>query len=273
MRIVLLFCFLLSFESCATTASRRDCAIDSRKMTDAEMTVEVSIYHSAIPSDKSILLMPPTGGTNYIDKSYAKNFCAAGFDVYILDSWSRMTEPGSADLELHQRLYNRGQQAISTVLAQVKSPKIGMLGTSLGGLHAAVAASFQPRLNAVFIITAGAPITEVIMTSDQKAMQDLFAVRKIKYGFKDRAENLHALEKAFLLEPMKIGPGYRNKALGMAVATEDETVPTPSQKKLQAFWQPGKVITLPNGHFWGIVNTWLFHEDEVLNFFEENLKN
>ena len=30
-------------------------------------------------ADKTLLIMPPTGGTNYIDQSYAKQFCKAGF--------------------------------------------------------------------------------------------------------------------------------------------------------------------------------------------------
>lgn len=271
MKIVLLFTLLCALESCVTFSDARTCQIENLKSHDGDFAVDTLFYHSEKPSEKTILIMPPTGGTNYIDKRYAKNFCGAGFDVYILNSWSGMDD-SSIDLELHQRAYIRAQKAVSFVLKQVSSPFIGMLGTSLGGLHAAVSASFQPRISALFIIVAGAPITEVITTSDEKEMQDLFAARQKKYGFKDRNENRRALEKVFTMEPMGLGDGYKNKVIGMSVATADSTVPTLNQEKLAAYLKPKKIITLSSSHFWGIVKTWLFHSDEILVFFEENAK-
>ncbi len=269
MKIVLLILFVVTLESCATAAGARDCRDNSRRYTEGQMGVDVTLYSAENPSDKSILIMPPTGGKTILEKRYAADFCKAGFDVYILESWSGLGE-SATDLDLHQRLYGRGQQAISLVLTDVKSAYIGMLGTSVGGLHAAVAASYQPRLDAVFVITGGAPIGEVVVASDQKAMQELYEARKKRYGFTDRAENVRALEKSLQLEPMKLGDGYKKKVLGMAIATEDTTVPTESQRKLEHYWKPQTVIELSHGHFWGIVNTWVFHSKDVRRFFEES---
>ena len=216
-----------------------------------------------------LLILPPTGGTNYIDRSYAKRFCKSGFDVSILNEWTGDTGT-STDLEIHQGFYSRMLNAVDLVLSRSKAPFVGMLGTSLGGLYAAVAAAKIERLDAVFAITAGVPITKIIVTSDQKAMRELSTTRKERFGFQDDEAYLGALEKAFQLEPMEQTPKLLTKDFGVSIADEDTTVPTASQVQLRDFWKPRKEIHLPNGHFWAIVNTWLHHDDEIVGFFTES---
>lgn len=227
----------------------------------------VDVSHYGKPSLKNILIMPPTGGANFIDRSYAEKFCKAGFEVFILKDWAGQNEE-NIELTLHQRLYERSQKAISLVLDQITpAASIGLFGTSVGGLFAAVAASYQDRLNAVFIIAAGAPIASVIVTSDQKVMKNLAEARKEKYGFRSDAEYLTALSNAFHLEPMKLGAGYKKKKLGAVIALKDTTVATALQKELAEYWKPQLVIEENNGHRFTILNTWIFRSDEILNFF------
>ena len=125
-------------------------------------------------------------------------------------------------------------------------------------------------MDSVFIITGGAPIAEVIVLSDQKAMLGLKQKRKDRFGFKNAEENKMAIDKNFSLEPMQLGDGFKEKDLGMVIAENDETVPTTTQQNLKNYWQPKKVISYSSGHFWGIVRTWLLDEDEVIQFFETN---
>ncbi len=231
--------------------------------------VMVTAYKSPAGSAKSLLIIPPTGGTNLIDKSYARKFFAAGYDVYILNEWTGQFEE-STDVELHQRLYTRAQKAVSLVLSQVQSPFIGLLGTSVGALHAMVSAGVQNKINAVFTIVGGAPIAEVIVTSDQKAMAELKKSRFARYGFKSESENQAAIDRVFPLDPMKLGDGYKSKHMGMVIATQDTTVPTKTQQQAVEFFKPGKVITYENSHFWGIVKPCLFDSGDILQFFEES---
>ncbi len=236
---------------------------------DANFNVQVTSYKLDAVSKKSLLIFAPTGGTNYIDRSYAKRFCSEGYDVYIMNSWTGDHE-SFIDLEVHQALYTRAQKAISLTLDQVKTDFVGLLGTSVGGLHAAVSASTQDRLNAVFVITAGAPITEVIVNSDQDAMVLAKQKRYVKYGFKSDADYLEALNKKFNMEPMLLGDGYKKKQLGMMIATEDTTVPISYQRQLQKFWNPRVTLTYDNNHFWTIVKTWLFETEKLLEFFDSS---
>lgn len=256
--------------SCATFNSKIDCTPTELRLQNSEnFAVNISRYGPT--SQKNLLIIPPTGGANFIDRSYAKNFCVAGYQVFVLKSWDQQTETGNFDLALHQRFYERSEKAIDLTLNEIKAGSIGLLGTSVGALHSAVAASTKNRINAVFIITGGAPLSSIIVNSDQDAMVNLGLKRKQAFGFKNKNEYLLALAPQIKLEPMKLGDGFKSKKLGMVVALNDTTVPSEAQIELQNYWKPTLVIELANGHFWAIINTWLYHSDEILEFFESSL--
>ena len=269
--------FLIFFQAVALSPAdaqeNRSCSIQDVSLTDSAngipFFVQLTFYSNSVPSQKSILILPPTGGVTVLDRSYARNFCEAGFDVYLLQHWTDDAEK-SDDLQFHQRFYSRVQRALDITLRQVKSVFIGLLGTSVGGIQAAQAASLQDRLNAVFVIAAGAPIPLITVDSDQKAMQDLKDRRFVQFHFHNREEYLKALDPEIPMDPFKLPPKFKNKDLGMVIAEEDTTVPTAQQKSLQELWKPRTVITFSNGHVGAIVKTWLFKRKEILEFFQQS---
>ena len=264
--------FLLSMMGCSLLPSfKNDCQPVQSQLVDGSFWVDISKYGTS--SAKSLIIVPPTGRTNYIDRRYAEKFCSAGYSVIILDQWMGDTEPESFDLGMHQRFYERADKSIALAIGSTHSKFIGLLGTSVGALHAGVAASTQPQLNAVFIITGGAMLAEIIVNSDQQAMIDLAKKRAQEYGYKNKEEYLKALLPNIKLDPMLLGDGYKSKKLGMMIALQDTTVPTEFQNKLANYWKPSVVIQRSTGHFWGIVDTWLFDSEKVLDFFESSLKN
>ena len=93
------------------------------KIGSAEFQVDVTYYQALAPAKKSIIIMPPTGGTNYVDRSYAETFQKKGFDVYILNHWTGDDEV-NIDLAIHQRFYTRSQKAIAATIDVVKTPEI-----------------------------------------------------------------------------------------------------------------------------------------------------
>ncbi len=269
---ILFFLVLLSpLVACASLRNARSCGTHKALYGSADFQVDVTRYGDIAESEKSLLIIPPTGGTNLIDRSYAREFCAKGFDVYILNSWTEQNE-SATDLELHQRFYGRARRALVITLEQTKSAFVGVLGTSVGALHATVAAATVERINAVFSVVGGTPIAEVIVESDQKAMRDLKAARRTRYGFTSDAQNIAAIGGAFHLEPRLQKALSKRKDYGMAMAENDTTVPFENQRKLRDFWQPEKVIVLSSDHFWGIVKTWLFHSGELVKFFEASFE-
>lgn len=269
MTLIFSFLFFGLLTSCTTTPTNNSCEEVPTIYGPADFQVKVFNFENSQNASKSLIIMPPTGGPTYLERGYAKKFCAAGYNVYLFNSWTGDTDE-SVDLEKHQRIYASAQKAIATVIKQIKSPFIGILGTSLGALHTSVAVATQEKINAAFLIAGGGPIPEVIVTSDQKAMRDLRDARIQRYGFKSDTEYIAALDKVFLLDPTKQGDLYKKKDIGMVVAEDDTTVPYSNQLKLQTFFNPKKTYTLNSSHFWGIVKTWYFHSQEVLDFFEDS---
>ena len=271
---ILFFCLTipsLFLISCSSFDKNSSCSSQIKKLGTLDFSVEVTSFKPTFLTLKSLLIIPPTGGTNTIDVSYGKNFCKAGYNVFILNEWTNKDDI-VVDLELHQRFYTNAQKAISMILAETKTPFIGLLGTSVGALHGAISANTIPQLDAVYLIVGGASIAEVIVGSDQEAMVNLKAERKKKFGFKNDTEIVQAIDHVFKLEPLAQGSLYKTKDIGMVIAEYDSTVPTEYQVKLRDFYQPKEVLMLPNNHFWAIIKTWLFHEDEILEFFENSFK-
>jgi len=260
--------FLTACQSPPKEQLQRDsCSSSQKTLGTAEFSVDVSLYSGAAPSRKTILILPPTGGSTYIDRSMSKRLCRAGFDVYILEKWTGMDEM-SDELQLHHRLYTRALKAISEVLKSVPQNNfVGLLGTSVGATFVAVAVSQIDRIDAAFSIAGGAPIPGIIVNSDHKSMHELRERRYKKFGFKNNDDYFRALEPEFPLDPFKSKKRFSGKTLGMSIATKDTTVPTRYQKELEQLWKPQTVYTVDSAHFWGIVNTWYRHDKDIVQFF------
>ncbi len=235
---------------------------------DSAFQVQATECRAKSESKKSLIILPPTGGTNLIDRSYIKRFCNGGYDVYLLNDWSRPDK--SNDLAFHQREYTNSQRAIALTLARIKTPFVGLLGTSVGATHAAVAANTFEQLDAVMFIVGGVPIPQVIVTSDHPSMKALHKSRFERFKFENDAAYESALNNAFALEPTRLGDIHLKKDFAAVIALSDSTVPVETQKNLVEFFKPQKVITLPNSHFWAILKTWLSHTKEIVAFFDES---
>lgn len=255
--------------SCASVFGSRRCTVSEKELSDENFSLSYIHYLNSEETKKSVIIMPPTGGVNFIDNRYASEFCSAGYSVYIIKSWTDPNKSTDIGLQRHQRDHERAQASIAKVIAEIKTPFIGILGTSLGGIYAAVAANYQEKINAVFMIAAGAPVTEVIVYSDQDLMQDLLKRRKSKFGYKSTEEYLQALQKEFFLEPMALGDKYKSKVIGMSIATKDEKVPTRNQLALADFFKPQKIISYDSSHFWGIIKSWAYSSGEIVSFFDK----
>jgi hypothetical protein len=228
----------------------------------------VTFAHYRAHSPKHILIIPPTGGINFIDESYARNFCAHGFNVMVLERWSGDDEY-VYDLGIHNRLYSRVQRAIDVVMAKIPAGDfVGILGTSIGGMHAATAIGRVPRLRAGFVITGGIDIPSIIVRSEQMAMIEGKRKRYELYDYKNDEEYLTQLRPEIKLDGIHF-QGHMGKHLGMAIASKDTVVPFHNQELLKNLWHPRKIIIRNSNHFWAIISTWLFHTREIVQFFEE----
>lgn len=256
---------------CSTFSNGGPCKSTSSSLGTSEFQVDITTYSSKSPGARAVIVLPPTGGTNRIDRSYSFKLCKAGFDVTIMNSWTGDSGT-STDLEIHEGFYSRMLTAFELTLTSIEAPYVGVLGTSLGGLYAAVAAAKFERLDGVFLIATGAPIVDVIVNSDQEAMRKLAETRRTRFGIVDDQDYTSKLAGKFTLEPMSQPPLQKKKDFGMVIAEEDTTVPTYYQRLLRDYLRPRIEISLKNAHFWAIVNTWLYHDDDIVEFFLESSK-
>jgi pimeloyl-ACP methyl ester carboxylesterase len=232
-----------------------------------DFTVEVLSFKPEVTRSYAIII-PPTGGTNFIDRSYASGLAKHGIHTYVLSHWTGDDEY-KLELSIHNRFYHRALKAIGIVLKEIpKDAHVGILGTSVGGIHAAIAASRYPELSSAFIITGGAHIPSIIANSNQDVMKDAWTQRAKLFNFKDKGEYISALEKEIDLEPLNRLAMTSPKNFGLVIATADETVPTINQERLSSLWKPEKIIYKDHDHFWSIISTWLFNAGEIYTFFE-----
>lgn len=260
--------FFASISLASLALANNDCKKQNVSFENDGFKVQTLKYESREPSTKNILILPPTGGTNVLDRSYAQILCNQGFNVFILEHWTDDQE-FSLELSIHERFYRRSFHAVDTVTKNIQSTFTGILGTSVGAIHAAIAVQHHEKIQAAFLITGGAPIAEVIADSDQvilqKARQDRFA----SMGFKSKSEYTEAIDKVLPMDPFNSKPIDPKKKIAMVIAPEDTTVPGATQTALRNLWKPQWTLELSGNHRWAIVKTWLAHRNDVVDFFKQ----
>ncbi len=246
------------------------CVATVEVLRDVDFEVGVTRYIPAKVSDRLVIVVPPTGGTTRIDLSYGEEFCKRGIASLVVNRWTDDQEY-NLELSIHDRYYRRAQRALDLVLANSWERKIGILGTSVGALHAAIAEQRTDRIDSIFLIVGGAPISTLLATSDQKILADAKAARFKIYGFRSTDEYEVALKKVIPFEPLEINPAKLPKHFGMVISNSDGTVPTRNQIILKNAWNPSLVIESNWGHIPTIVKTWLCEQSRILEFFELTL--
>lgn len=242
--------------------------VENKLIEDKNFQVAFERYPATTENKekRTVIILPPTGGINFLDRSYARGLSRRGADVLVLKSHTGEKEK-SIDLGLHERIHSAALRGFAMMLDSVpKDHEVSVMGTSLGGLYAAIAVNRHPEVKRALIIGAGAPIPKVIAESTTEGMIYLRKKRAQEFTFDSPADYAAAIAKRFTLDPLSTGEAFRTKDLGMIIFTEDTAVPTKYQKELRDFWQPKLLIERENSHFWGIVQTWLQEYYQVLGF-------
>ncbi len=260
--LFVIFAFLSFFEvTSASCNNYEEFTTESPKVTVRKYSAKKSN-----DSNRAIIVLPPTGGVTFLEAKYAKAFCRDGFDSYIAVEWEGMNEE-SLELSIHNKLLSLGQSAIDSVIRSIDSKFIGILGTSVGGIHAATAVGRSAKIQAAFVITAGAPVSSVLAYSELDKLSEVRNLRQEKFGFNNSDEYAQALNQAIKMDPLAFLPGTKGKWLGMSIGTSDTAVESKTQLDLEKAWNPQVVFRFKNDHLMSIVKTWWFHKHEIAIFF------
>lgn len=228
-------------------------------------------YQEYVPSkgetNRAVVILPPTGGSNLIDRSYARGLVRKGARVKLVTGFSGEDEK-SYDLQIHERIHKNAIRGLELVIQSFSNEKkVAVMGTSLGGLFVAIAVGQEIQFERALVVAAGAPIPRVIVDSDLDSMRELKKKRFEIFSLKSDEDYYNQLSRKYRLDPLSATlqkPG--RPRLAMVILTEDDTVPTSTQRALQNHWHPVWVREMENGHFWGIVSSWLFHRREIQSF-------
>jgi hypothetical protein len=236
-----------------------------------EVSYSYTTYENKSKSSKrAVLILPPTGGKNIIDRGYAAMFCKKGFKVYILESWSGIEQEGIA-FDLHQKYQTSAQKAIFGVLTQISEEKISVMGTSAGAINFSVSLTIPEvtqKVSEFFSIVSGGPLCKVIASAGEEGLREVRKKRMQKFNIQSFEVYEDKICKNLDWDTAKKKPDHMRVA--SVVALNDETVLTQFQKQLAKELDPELTLELDTGHRGAVIKTFLFHRKKVLKFFTDS---
>lgn len=225
------------------------------------------------PRTATILILPPTGGENELDRGYADLFCTNGFRAIIVQSWAG-DGPAPVELESHDPATLRALTAVRHVIEYVQ-PKnrreLGIIGASLGAIIGNFILGYEPRVGAGALIVGGVGLPEIIARSTETHLTRLREARMRQFRWQRVDEYQRALGATMRIEPADFVGFTGRKPTLTVVATQDSTVPTINQLRLVQALGNSERIEWPGNHLGAIISTYQLHRQRVLEFFRANL--
>ena len=222
-----------------------------------------------------LLIHPPTkapaGGSTPLDRWYGEALCKAGIRTSIMETWDGYQESGIYDFGSHDRAALRALVATRVALAYIQSP-VYIFGTSVGAIYSSMLLGMEKQVLGGVLIVGGAPLVEVLKTTDQTIPRTLRELRMANFPIAD----LDAYEK-LLSENVRISPenyiAPEKKAnLFMVIATQDTTVPTPAQFKLWNFWGQPDHREIADSHVKTVVRSFLKYRKNIRHFLQSKIE-
>ncbi len=215
------------------------------------------------------LIVPPTGGTNLVDRQYAKFFCRNGLPTVILDKWTgsdNVFDP--LDLESHQKEIDYGKKAFLSIVRYLKNTKVAVLSTSKGGIGTSCYFNEFPRnVKSLVTIVAGAPLHLIISRSNQEDLKLLRETRMRKLGIKSYEDYDQAILKSLKSQTASRNPHVK---LAMVLANKDFSVPTSLQYHLASRWEPDQIWEFEKSHFMSILFSYGKLRDKIYQFMSDS---
>lgn len=222
---------------------------------------------------KTILLMPPTGGENLLDRNNANHFCKRGYRVVILSHWDFQDE-ASLIPTMHDRGAIRTLSAVRNTLDFINPQRphqVGILGTSVGAISAAIGMGVDLRISAGFFIVGGGGMVDIITESTEKNLTELRGKRMKENSFKSLEEYRSYLAKYIKIDPLDFASELKNRPTSFIIAQQDITVPTKNQMQLLSAAESKEVLFIDGTHFKVILKSSATQKSRIQDFFERNL--
>jgi len=246
----------------------------------------ILFYDAEVNTSSAALILPPTGGENFTDKSVAASLCQRGLSAYILNYKQDAADP--ADLDSHDRIANEVLQWVDQLLASHPDTHFVILGASLGSLYASIANSLaiQPnhplalryphlrQIDGAVLTVCGGSLAEILATSQLQGVVDQRNARQGLLHFQSAAEYQAILEKKIQIDPLALAQVTERNRVLMFTSSTDIIVPAATQNNLwHALGEPERE-TFGTNHVWTVARTYLLNSGEIFSFAKKilNLK-
>lgn len=244
-------------------------------ITKKPATVQAQVYRPLLrrAANRSVILVPPTGGENMLDRGYANALCSTGIQVVLLQGWSHQLDV-RLDLAIHDEGAHRALSAIRHTLDYLNpaSPsQVGILGTSVGALGSALALGFETRLQSAALIVGGVGLPEIYASSIEEGAAKLRAARAKAFGYKSDADYLADLRANVKIDPKDFADFTGPKNVLSFTGLNDLTVPTANQQELARLFG-AENHDFAGDHLRTILNTFFWERDRIVDFFDKNLR-
>lgn len=239
-------------------------------VTSNMRNVNVSLYKPHNGSNGlAVMILPPTGGVNILDRGYANELCSQGVTAAIVSSWAHQDET-SLDFEMHNNGALRALAAARHVVEFLDSSdyeSIGILGTSIGAVAGTLVLGFEPRVTAAALIAGGAHFTDIITTSDESGAANLRKARMKKFGYRDLEEYSQAVKKNVWVEPANFIMSLKDIKSLVISADNDSTVLSEYQLELVSLLQTENHIHRSGNHLQVIKDSFCYNRNDITGFF------
>ena len=221
---------------------------------------------------RAVIIMPSIVGTSVLETGYAQALCDRNIRAAIIESIER-DNPINLDIASYDRAALRKLAAIRHVvefLAQ-RSNRIGILGTSAGGLSASLALGIEAKIKVGVLIATGGDLAEIAADSTEESQARLREARMKRFGFTSRVQYLDALKSGITLNNLDFAGFTGQKPAWMSVVTGDTVVPTRTQLELKRVLRPRESVEYAGDHIGGILKTYMLARPSIIEFFENQL--
>lgn len=217
-----------------------------------------------------VLILPPIGGVNTVDKSIASYLANRGVNVLIA-----LTPEDIADVNrpitdidgflIRTTVSVRHLIDFATERPAVDPARIGGFGASLGGIRLLTLIGVDERVSSSVIYVGAGNIPEVLANSEQDIIQNYREHKMKELGIDSREEYLDLLKANSTVEPLDNVHNFEADNVFMKISNKDKSVPTVNQ------WETQEVIGTQNykatnsGHVGAVIGA-LFERGRIYRF-------
>lgn len=230
-----------------------------------------------VSAQGQVIILPPTGGMNFVDRRLGKSLCEKGIPVIILDYAQGNTV--TSDFGIHDRESRAFLAGLNETLKTYPNPSV-LIGASLGGLYAALAKGLSQKENTLplslikgqVLTVTGGTLPEILATSEHDNVRRQRELRLQTYQIARVEDYLAKLNSAVELELYSLSTENSKDQTLFFGSDSDTIVPGNLQRKLwQKLGEPDG-IWFNSSHSWTIGRVYLFHSDLIAQHIFKVLK-